>query len=185
LYAGALYSSRSPEPFFAGFSEFVKRQGLLPSNAEFVIVGGSSDLDLAAMAARYNVSDYLRLVGRVSHDEALRWMQSATVLLAVQSPEDNVHVPGKLFEYIGAGRPVFAMSKPCEVADMIQKFSLGWVAEPDASAVTAKLTEVHALWRKGGHAGLATQAAGRFSVGESTRQLAAVLEEIVRDNPRG
>jgi hypothetical protein len=32
---------------------------------------------------------------------------------------------------------------------------------------------------------LATQSAERFSIGESTRQLTDLLEEIVRDNPAG
>jgi len=178
LYAGALYSSRSPEPFFAGFSQFVKQHGLSPAAAEFVIVGGSADLDLAAMAGRHGMTDYLRLVGRVSHAESLRRMQSATALLTVQSPDDNVHVPGKLFEYIGAGRPILAMSRPCEAANMIQEHDLGWVAEPDGTAVAATLAAVYAAWKKNGHDGLATQAAGRFSVHESTRQLAEQLEAV-------
>ena len=178
LYAGALYSSRSPEPFFAGWARFLAQHRLTPADAEFVIVGGSPDLDLSAMAKRHGVEPSFRLVGRVSHAEALRRMQAATVLLAVQSPEDDVHVPGKLFEYIGARRPLLAMSRPCETAETILGDKLGWVAEPEEASVAAGLSEIYEAWKRRGHHGLALQTAEQFGIRERTRQLAALLEEI-------
>jgi glycosyltransferase involved in cell wall biosynthesis len=178
LYAGAFYSSRSPEPFMAGFSQFVQRHRLAPSDAKFVIVGGSTDLDLRAMACRQEIEPYVDLVSRLPHKEALARMQSATALLAVQSPEDNVHVPGKLFEYIGARRPIFAMSRPCEVAEMITQHRLGWVAAPDPTDVAAKLDEVYAAWKTLGHAALTIAAADRFGIRETTAQAAALLDEV-------
>jgi glycosyltransferase involved in cell wall biosynthesis len=174
VYAGALYSSRSPEPFLAGFAEFVKHH---PS-ARFAVVGGSPDLDLPAMVARLGLGGHVELVGRVPHAEALRRMQDASVLLAVQSPEDDVHVPGKLFEYIGARRPILAVSRPCEVAELITRHQLGWVAKPETGDIAAKLTEAHAAWQTRGHDGLALTAADRFGTRARTRQLAELLEKV-------
>jgi glycosyltransferase involved in cell wall biosynthesis len=168
VYAGALYSSRSPEPFLAGFAQFVKQH----SDARFVIVGGSPDLDLPAMVQRHGLTGHVELTGRVSHGEALRRMQAASVLLAVQSPDDDVHVPGKIFEYLGAGRPVLAVSRPGEVAELIAEHKLGWVAEPNAESVAAKLAEAYR------DPSLAARARERFSVREATRELAAVLDEV-------
>ena len=185
LYTGALYSSRSPVPFLDGWSRFMAQHQLTPMTAEFSILGGSSDLDLAAMARQYGVEKSVVLAGRVTHVEALRRMQAATVLLAIQSPEDDVHLPGKLFEYAGARRPILALSRPCETAEIITQNQLGWVVEPDAAAVAAKLAEVYALWKEKGHAQLATQSGDKFSIGESTQQLTTLLEETVRDNPTG
>ena len=178
LYAGAFYSSRSPEPFMAGFFQFLQKHALQPSEARFVILGGSSDLNLNAMAKRQNIEAYMDLVARLPHKETLARMQSASTLLTVQSPEDNVHVPGKLFEYIGARRPIFAMSRPCEAAEMIAAYQLGWVAEPKPDAVTAKLNEAYAAWKTRGHAALTVAAADRFGVRETTRQLASLLDEV-------
>ena len=158
LYAGAVYSSRSPEPFFAGFARFVQRHGLSPAQAEIVWLGESPDLDLRGMAKRLDVAAFVRFEGRVAHAEALRRMQSATMLLTLQSPDDAIHVPGKLFEYVGARRPIFAVARPCEVADIIRQYGLGWVAEPEAEAVSARLTEVYAAWKGNNHVGVETQA---------------------------
>ncbi len=184
LYAGALYSSRSPVPFFEGWARFLKQCEIHPGAAEFTILGGSSDLDLAGLARHHGVEKSVQLIGRVAHVEALRRMQSATALLAIQSPEDDIHLPGKLFEYAGARRPILAISRPCETAEIITGNGLGWVVEPDAAAVAAKLVEVYGLWRETGHAGLGTQSADRFSIGEAARQLKDLFEEVVRHSPR-
>jgi glycosyltransferase involved in cell wall biosynthesis len=178
LYAGALYSSRSPEPFLAGFSEFVQKHRLSPAEAKFIIAGGSSDLDLRALARQHNVDSHVELLGRLPHREALGRMQSATALLAIQSPEDDVHVPGKLFEYIGARRPIFVVSNVCETANMVAQHQLGYVAEPNHAAVAAKLDELYKSWKAHGHSELAVAAADRFSIRETTRQLAALLDEV-------
>jgi glycosyltransferase involved in cell wall biosynthesis len=130
------------------------------------------------MAKRHGIESSVHLAGRVPHTESLRRMQSATALLAVQSPEDDVHVPGKLFEYIGARRPIFAMSRPCETADLIVRNNLGWVADPEEASVAEKLAEAYAAWQARGHAGLALQLADQFGIQERTRQLVDLLEEI-------
>lgn len=170
VYAGTLYSSRSPEPFFRGFMEFVRQQKLTLDQAEFVWVGGSADLDVAGMMEQTGITPYAKVVGFVRHAEALRRMKTASVLLAIQSPEDAIHVPGKLFEYIGAGRPILAMSRPCETADIITKNKLGWVAEPEPAAVAEKLREAFN--------GADQISAEKFSARETTRQLAALLDEV-------
>ena len=175
VYAGALYSSRSPAPFLAGWAEFVRQRQLGPAEAHFEIVGGSTDLDLAALARQQQIESHVRLVGRVPHAEALRRMQASTVLLAIQSPDDVVHVPGKLFEYIGARRPILLVSRPCEVAELIAQEQLGWVAAPEPAAVAARLSEVYDQWLAHGHAGLMVNAADRFSIAATTRQLAELL----------
>src|SRR5439155_19552954 len=161
LYAGALYSSRSPEPFLTGFARFVSRH----PDARFVIAGGSSDLDLPAMIARHGLTGWVALLGRLPHEEVLGRMQSASALLAIQSPADDVHVPGKLFEYIGARRPILAVSQPCEVTELVNKNNLGWVAEPNAESVAATLAMAYRAWRAGT---AATAPAERFAVGEQT-----------------
>jgi len=173
VYAGALYSSRTPEPFLAGFAQFLKTH----PTARFSIVGGSPDLDLPAMIVRQGVTGAVDLVGRVAHAEALQRMQAATVLLAVQSSEDSIHVPGKLFEYIGARRPILAVSRPCEVAELITQHRLGWVAEPDPASVAARLTEAYRAWETNQ---LPVPVADQFSVREITRQVADQLTAVAR-----
>lgn len=173
LYAGAVYSSRSPESFFAGFAQFVRRRGLSPEQAEVIWLGDSPDLDLQGMAAHTGVAAFVRFGGRVTHAAALQRMQEASVLLTIQSPEDNIHVPGKLFEYVGAHRPILALAQPCEVADLVRQHALGWVCEPRADAVADTLGKIFSQ-----PAPLSRVDIEQFSVTGTTRVLAGLLNRI-------
>ena len=177
LYAGAFYSTRSPAPFFAGWARFLAQHRLTPGAARIIVIGGSSDLDLGAMASRFGIAQTVQLVGRVPHAEALRRMRNATALLAVQAPEDDISVPGKLFEYIGARRPLLFVGRPCEPTEMIVRHRLGWVARPDAESVAEALSAIYSAWRTRGHAGIGLPPMPQFSARSAAAQLARLLEE--------
>ncbi|MEO8590489.1 MAG: glycosyltransferase [Flavobacteriales bacterium] len=55
--------------------------------------------------------DKVERLGRVSHDDAMREMQRARVLLLPinDTPNKQGILPGKLFEYLGVGRPILAV----------------------------------------------------------------------------
>jgi glycosyltransferase involved in cell wall biosynthesis len=178
VYAGALYSSRSPETFLTGFAKFIRQNRLTSADVEFVWLGLSPDLDVAAMVGRLGLTEFVEQRGQVGHAAVLQAMCSATVLLTIQSPVDNVHVPGKLFEYIGARRPILALAYPGEVASIVHDNKLGWVAAPEVDSVAARLGEAYQAWKTKGHDGLAITAANRFSVQEIVRQLAGVLDSV-------
>lgn len=63
-------------------------------------------------AAEYGVSDIVEERGQVPHSEAVRLMMTASVLyLPVSSGlYEKASLPGKLFEYLGSGRPIIASS---------------------------------------------------------------------------
>src|SRR6202043_95505 len=50
--------------------------------------------------------------GQVSHAQAVRQMVEADILLLLDSPGRRMGVPAKLYEYLGAGRPVLALAEP-------------------------------------------------------------------------
>lgn len=66
--------------------------------------------------------------GFVSHQEAVQQMQSADVLLLVipdQQPNKGI-IPGKIFEYMGSGRPVLGIGPTdCDAAQLIQQTGSG------------------------------------------------------------
>ncbi|MEI6084962.1 MAG: glycosyltransferase [Verrucomicrobiota bacterium] len=173
LYAGAVYSSRSPVPFFAGFERFVKERGLTPAQAEIVWLGESPDLDLRQMAEQCGVASYVHFAGRVGHATALKRMRKASVLLTIQSPADNIHVPGKLFEYIGAGRPILALAQPCEVAELVQRHELGWVCAAQPAAVAGMLNRIFSAPARPNRKNIE-----QFSAAGTTKALANLLEQV-------
>ena len=53
----------------------------------------------------------MKLLGYVSHSEALQMQHDAQVLLLLEidRPETKAIIPGKLFEYFAAERPIVAL----------------------------------------------------------------------------
>lgn len=106
----------------------------------------------AGPAVEFGVQDVIREHGRVTHSEALRLMtDSDLVFLPVSKGFYALAaLPGKLFEYIGSGRPILAATLPdSEVARVIADVGGGRQIAPDdvesAAAVLADLCAGRAL----------------------------------------
>ncbi|MBK8339045.1 MAG: glycosyltransferase [Flavobacteriales bacterium] len=72
---------------------------------------GPVDHTIAQSVADAGLADHLERIGRVSHDEAMRHMQRARVLLLLVNDTPNLLgiLPGKVFEYLSVGRPILAI----------------------------------------------------------------------------
>ncbi|MBK7086959.1 MAG: hypothetical protein IPH53_20845 [Flavobacteriales bacterium] len=69
------------------------------------------DHTVAQSVADAGLGDHLERIGRVDHDEAMRHMQRARVLLLLVNDTPNLMgiLPGKVFEYLSVGRPILAI----------------------------------------------------------------------------
>jgi hypothetical protein len=56
--------------------------------------------------------DFVSFDGQRSYQETLDAMQRADILVLFDSPGRTIGVPAKLYEYLGAGRPVLALAEP-------------------------------------------------------------------------
>lgn len=87
--------------------------------------------------------------------EILRWMRSAEYLLLWVGDLPGVEnaLAAKLFDYIGAGRPILALAPEGESADLIRRYGLGLVAHPqDRKAIRNMLQSAFIAWKQGGMA---------------------------------
>ena len=118
--------------------------------------------------------------GLVSRDEALALQRQADVLLLVTATAQRSIATGKLFEYLGAGRPILALTAGTEAETIIRDTGAGWAVAPDDPvAIGAVLSD---LLRGAGEATLARHTA-RISSYERPRQIeryAKLLADVVR-----
>ena len=112
LHAGQIVSAgRSALPLLDALRDLPT--GTRPIRLDFF--GRTSVLngfDLEKEIQQRNLSAVVRTLGQVSYGQALRAMTSADILLLIDSPGRRVGVPGKLYEYLGANRPIFALGEP-------------------------------------------------------------------------
>ncbi len=141
-----------------------------------VVMRGPSHQAIAALAARADAVDILDNGGPVPYRQALALMLEMDVLLLVGSQEHGYALPGKLFEYVGAGRPILALTPPGALTDFIRHHQVGVAVDPSSGErVIAGLRELlanYAMYRD-----KLAQAAGQFTREACTRQLAEILDE--------
>jgi hypothetical protein len=64
-------------------------------------------------------------VGLLPLSEAQREMDVADVLILFAGPDLARYLPGKLFEYLAARRPIIVYGEPGEAADLVSSLSAG------------------------------------------------------------
>lgn len=95
------------------------------------IYGENNASDLQEIIGAYPNAEYCAIYGYVPHSEAVGKMSSATALILLQHGEAGV-LTGKLFEYIGAARPILLLhNNNHELRGLIDEHELGPIAEHD------------------------------------------------------
>ena len=67
---------------------------------------------LIPLINKYGIGEIVHLKPPISYDEALVEMLEADGLLIMQSSNCNNQIPAKLYEYLRAQKPIFAMTDP-------------------------------------------------------------------------
>jgi glycosyltransferase involved in cell wall biosynthesis len=183
VYAGTIYAGREPRPFLDAVKALTAGQGgaSLPLDVRFFGPPPENGLDLAAEVERRGLTDHVTLGGQVGYARALREMAGADILLLLDSPGRSVGVPAKLYEYIGAGRPVLALGEHGgDLERALIESGIPHRIAPlgDAAGVATALSALAAEARSGARTGVRREA-HVFSREALTGRLAALLDGIV------
>jgi glycosyltransferase involved in cell wall biosynthesis len=137
LYTGVVYEGKQdPSALFAALKE-LRAEG---SQVE-VAFYGSFLQKVRELVAEHGVESLVKVHDPVPYRDSLRMQTEADVLLLLlwNDPEHKGVYTGKLFEYIGARRPVLAVGEAGDVAsDLVEKLGLGVVTN-DAGQIMKRL----------------------------------------------
>lgn len=112
-FTGNIYvGKRDPTLLFRAMAELQEEGKLSPDNLEVRFFGGSSLKTFLPLIEKYHLEKLVKLYGAVPFKESVRRQQESSALLLLEW--DNPHAQhvfsGKLFEYLGAGRPILAIA---------------------------------------------------------------------------
>lgn len=176
-HLGRLYSGkRDPTPLFRAIRE-------LGDDARHVRVEfyGPQNSAVESLAAACGVQEQVIVGPEIAYAESLRVQSSADVLLLVMwdTPGEEGVLPGKLFEYLGARRPVLAVGAPQgAAASLIAERDLG-LASSDPSVIAARLRSWIAEKRSTGRvASLPAKAVEDFDRARQVERLAEFLRFV-------
>ncbi len=108
LHAGELYCGRDPRPFLDAFVQLQAEQ--VPVDCTFLGRATDPMYNLSAEISQRGLDSTVHRLGQVSYAESLQKMMSADILVLLQPPGYR-GIPAKLFEYLGTGRPILAISE--------------------------------------------------------------------------
>ena len=118
--------------------------------------------------------------GLVSRAESLALQRHADVLLLVTAVGQRSVATGKLFEYLGAGKPILALTAGTEAEAIVRDTGAGWAVAPDdPAAICAALRN---LAREGALSSIERRAerVGRYERQHQARRYADLLADVVR-----
>lgn len=176
-HIGSLLSGRDPDSLWKAIGELAQENIEFRDALKLRLVGIVSPEVLENMR-RYKLQGYLECLDYIPHGDVVNFQQRSQILLLVEinRPETEGILPGKLFEYLAAGRPILAVGPDkWEAGAIIRKLKAGAVFKYDE---TAAIKETLLGWFKLRSEGkLVSQSIGvaKYSRRELTRQMAREL----------
>jgi len=110
VHVGSLLSERNPNVLWKVLSRLCEEHSEIAKNLVIKLVGAVSN-DIVESIREHGLGDALELIGYVPHEDAIKFQRKAQLLLLVEidTPETRAIIPGKLFEYLAARRPIVAL----------------------------------------------------------------------------
>ena len=139
LHAGSLYGGRTPVPLFKGIARAIKAGTLDRDRFRLRFLGATSmqSVDLPAACRDAGIEPLVEFTPRVPRADSIRAMTEAGSLLLLQ-PGHTVSVPGKVYEYLAAGRPILSIAEEGETAHVVRSSGVGLSLTPDDEAGIAE-----------------------------------------------
>lgn len=178
-YVGALYDAHSPEPFLRGVAALVERSPQMRGRFRVRLVGPGAPR-VASRVQELGIADVVQVQEPVPHAEAVRLQRSAHALLLflTVASDHSTFVPSKLFEYVAARRPIFAVTRGGALERLLRGRALSpWVFAPeDVAGIARGLEDLIRLRAEGRLPQISEATVQSFSGEAAARALAAVLE---------
>jgi len=182
LYAGYLYGgTRDPSVAF----EALGRLGDKAQDFTILLYTPKGRADLNdrqnMLIKKYGLEQLVVCNTYISQKQLLEIQQQVDVLMLLRwdHPSENGVIAGKLFEYIGANKPVLSLgSTTGEAADIIRDNSFGLVSN-DVDQVAAWLTKIWQEKKAGKSASPANPNREKFTRARQFAKLVAFMDKII------
>lgn len=150
-YVGKFYFTRQPGIFLEGLKRFVDGDGIRPDQFRFKWLGEIIGVErLQETVEQMGLAPFIEYYGQVPHRQALQTLVESDVALIVQAPQDTIHIPGKIYEAMGARTPILYISPPFEGTEIIERTGAGLHGPHDPEAVCRLLAQFKAHYDQGG-----------------------------------
>jgi glycosyltransferase involved in cell wall biosynthesis len=131
VHTGTLSGARGrdPQPVFEALQRVARGRSAAARPLRLVLAGSLSDAE-ERLLSDLDLCVSVEHVGGLDRESCLALQRDADVLLLLTSATDVSVATGKLFEYLGAGRPILALASGNEAARIVGETRTGAVVHP-------------------------------------------------------
>ena len=180
VHIGSLLTNRNPEILWEVLSE-LKEENKAFSKALLIKLVGTVSEDVLKSIEAVGLTANYKTLGYVSHQEAIQIQHDTQVLLLVEmdSPETKSIIPGKLFEYVAANRPILALGPDgSDVEGILKETNSGnYFKYTDKEKLKKQLQLYYEAYLKA-NLNVNSQNTEKYSRRELTKSLSSVLLNI-------
>ena len=141
-YAGSFYDGWiEPYEFLQGLNTYITKTNNQTIQALFY---GDWDDNYKQFVSERGISNCVQTYSFVPHQKIVSVLKGSDVLLYIGGTDtrNSNNLPSKLYDYIGAKRPILALADPSfRVAEVIRNYELGIVVHPDDTEKIAQAIE--------------------------------------------
>ena len=150
-HCGMLTLGRSAGPFLEGFAALKRRSPAAAADIRVVFIGARESAN-EEWVRRLGLEGLVVFEDNLPHRECIARERRSHALLLIKHDDERYRglVPGKLFEYIGARRPILAVGPDGEAAAIVRDLRRGETARiGDPDGVARALETMYARYRAG------------------------------------
>ena len=128
-HIGSMLTGRNPVNLWGVLSALIKENKDFKNAFRLQFIGVISD-DILKSIQSFGLEEFCEVLGYVPHVEALKYQGSSQILLLaeIDSSDTIGIIPGKLFEYMAAQRPILGIGpKNWEVKNMVSETNSGHI----------------------------------------------------------
>lgn len=179
-HIGSLLSERNPILLWEVLNEFACKVEGFRDDLEIVLAGVIGEEILESISS-FGLSQNLWNVGYVSHKEALQLQHNAQLLLLLEidSPETRAIIPGKLFEYIRAERPIIAIGpEGSDIKAVLDESMSGkFYTSAEKEALKISILKYYNAYKKEGVKGI-TANISKYTRRHLTEKMSQILKQL-------
>ncbi len=182
VHVGTFYHRRDPRPFLEALA-LVRQQLALHGLPPDVVFAGDcrwfNDVSVEAYVRGLGLDDAVAFEDWVPHPRSLELVRDADLLLLL-AQDQPAQLPNKLYEYLGARRPILAFADAGgETARLLEQLHGHYVVTDGRVEAAAAALRAVAAGRDATHAVLAQDDA-RLSEWTTARQLGRLVDALAR-----
>ena len=182
MHLGIMGHDRNPHTFFRVLREIGEEIGDFKTDLRLELVG-QVDFSVQEAFAQEGLFDQVNLPGSVPRAKALEMTAGSPVLLLLLNKQANVkgRIPGKLFEYLAARRPILVLGPPdSDVARIVKETKSGETCDyDDAEGIRKAVKGLYEQFQAGKLMTPLDNDIEQYSVRNLTRKLAGFLDAMI------